>query len=502
MAGELNSVADKSPEVKEMCEWWDLIAALLGGTSEMRKAGGKYLPRWPNEEVETYDARVKSSTLFPSLKRTVSTLAAKPFTKPLVYEDDVPAELKSLLEEDCDTEGRDLHTLTSEFLQFIVGFGLGGILVDYPKAPVATEGPPRTQAEEAALALRPYMVQVRAQQLLGWRTERIGDSTTLTMLRFMECVTVPDGPFNTQNIDQVRLLTPGAWEVYRQSKVADSTELEWTLFDSGTTTLKYIPFAPAYGERLGFMWAKPPLLELAWMNVEHWQSASDQRNILHVARVPILVATGISDPLFKVEIGAQNCVKLPDETADLKYVEHTGSAIGAGAEDLKDLEERMRQAGAELLIPRPAQTTKFQVQSENAVGASLLQMITAGVQDAVNLALDFMAEYMGKGKGAGGHIKLFNDYAAFNLSEASVGDLLKAEAQGVLSSETVFEELQRRGLVDGTKSWDDEKERLDAQGPPLGTLGPDGLPIVAPPTKPGVKPPTPTKAPTKTPAKV
>jgi len=35
------------------------------------------------------------------------------------------------------------------------------------------------------------------------------------------------------------------------------------------------------------MQAKPPLLDLAWLNVEHWQSASDQSNILHVARVPI-----------------------------------------------------------------------------------------------------------------------------------------------------------------------------------------------------------------------
>lgn len=38
---------------------------------------------------------------------------------------------------------------------------------------------------------------------------------------------------------------------------------------------------------------KPPLIELAHLNVKHWQSQSDQDNILHVIRVPILVRIGI-----------------------------------------------------------------------------------------------------------------------------------------------------------------------------------------------------------------
>jgi hypothetical protein len=50
----------------------------------------------------------------------------------------------------------------------------------------------------------------------------------------------------------------------------------------------YIPFVPLYGTRLAFMMGISPLRDVAYLNVKHWQSQSDQDTILHVARVPIL----------------------------------------------------------------------------------------------------------------------------------------------------------------------------------------------------------------------
>jgi hypothetical protein len=41
------------------------------------------------------------------------------------------------------------------------------------------------------------------------------------------------------------------------------------------------------------MRGSPPLLNLALLNIKHWQSQSEQDNILHVARVPLLVAYGL-----------------------------------------------------------------------------------------------------------------------------------------------------------------------------------------------------------------
>src|SRR6185295_4553940 len=98
--------------------------------------------------------------------------------------------------------------------------------------------------------------------------------------------------------------------------------------------------APVYLNRTGFMTGEPPLEELADLNVAHWQSSSDQRNILTVARVPILFGTGIEGN-EKLEIGASSMIRTSDPNAKLTYVEHTGAAIGAGERDLERLEFQM-----------------------------------------------------------------------------------------------------------------------------------------------------------------
>ena len=456
-------VATKSAEVVRMSVDWLLVATLLGGTRAIREMGSRYLPMWQNEDAEAYERRKESSTLFPGFKRTVSTLSAKPFSKALTYEEDVPAELRTLLEANADGEGRNLHNVAHEVLEGTVGYGLQGILVDYPKV---DRNAVRTRADEEALKLHPYMVRIKPEQIVGWRAERQGDSTRLVMLRLLESVKVPDGEFATKTVEQVRVLTPGRYRLFRRADAA--AKGDWIQFEEGTTSLAYIPFFVTYGERLGFMVAKPPLIELAHLNVEHWQSSSDQRNVLHVARVPILTVIGVEDKKFKIDVGSDSAVKLP-AGCSMEYVEHSGAAIEAGAKDLAALEERMRQAGAELLIPRPDRTTATQVATENAVGSSLLQQITLGVQDVLNLALDAMAELMGLGP-KGGHIKLYNEYATFDLSTASTADLLKAQAQGVISQQTLFEELQRRGLVSPDITWEDEQSRIETEGVALAEL--------------------------------
>jgi hypothetical protein len=450
---------------------WSLAAALLGGTSAMRAAGHQYLPKWPNEEPASYDARLAVATLFPAFSRTVVTLASKPFSKPLTLSEDMPEQIKGLTD-DIDQQGRNLQVFGGELMVELMGPGLAGILVDYPKA----EGV-RTLAEERAAGLRPYWVLVKCHQILGWRVERRGSEWVLTQLRLMECVTEPDGDFGEKQVEQVRVLTPGAWATYRKNPTKPD---EWIPHEEGATTLNVVPFIPCYGSRTGYLTAKPPLEELAHMNVKHWQSQSDQDTILHVARVPILAVIGAEDGLdkqgnpkpFQLTVGASAAVTLP-ASADIKYVEHTGAAIEAGKTSLDDLKEEMRQAGAELLVIKPI-TTATQVHSENAVGMCALQWITLGLQDSLNAALQMTADWLKLP--AAGTVTLFNDFGAATLDSATATLVKDMAAAGLLSHETAFKEQQRRGVISGDLVWDEEKERIEAQGPAPGELtgGDDG----------------------------
>src|SRR6185369_12267314 len=183
--------------------------------------------------------------------------------------------------------------------------------------------------------------------ILGRRAKRVNGKWVIQQLRLLESVEEPDGEFGTVCVPQVRVLMPGAWQVWRKASGAAN----WSIYDFGLTSVKYVPFVPIYGKRIGFMLGKPPLLELAQLNRKHWQSQSDQDTLLHVARVPILVRTGMQDKVgpdgtvikSELTIGAASAVDIPTG-ATLEYCEHTGQAIGAGKSSLDDLKEEMRQS--------------------------------------------------------------------------------------------------------------------------------------------------------------
>jgi hypothetical protein len=457
MAG-IDDVAKQSAAVVKMSEHWPMLHALMGGTSAMRMAGKEFLPQWPAEDDQSYNARLAVATLFPAYSRTVSVLTGKPFSKPLTYGEDVPARIKELTE-NIDLEGRNLDAFAADIFHEAMADGICGILVDVP----TTEGAEtkadgvRTVADEKAAGIRPYLVHIKHNALLGWRAERINGRMLLKQLRLMETVQEDDGQFLTKQVQQVRVLEPGKWTTYRKT-VGQNGSQQWVEYKSGKISIPEIPFVPVYGIRKDFMIGSPPLLELAYLNVEHWQSKSDQQTILHVASVPVLFAKGIPEDTDLV-VGGNKFVRAESENADMFYVEHSGNAIEAGRNNLLDLQERMRLIGAELLIKKPGNKTVAQTLSDSEQETCDLQRITQQVEDSLDQALDLMAKFMGLP--AGGHVTIYNDFGAANLAEASANLLFDSFSTSAITHDTYLSELKRRSII--SADVDNEKEIAQAK---------------------------------------
>lgn len=454
-----NQVREPSALVVAQSRHWPLITALIGGTASMREAGEQFLPKWPNEEQDSYNTRLGIATLYPAFSRTAEVLASKPFSKPVALEEDVPTRLVEWMN-DCDLQGHNLHVFSSQIFRDCIDYGVSGVLVDYPPANGI-----KTQADEKATGVRPYLTRYAPGTVLGWRTERISGAERLIQVRLLETVTEYVGDFGEQSVEQVRVLYRGKWQVWRKVDKKD----EWFMFDEGMTTINEIPFVFFYGIRKASGTGEAPLIELAYQNVEHWQSCSDQQTILHVARVPILAIIG-ADTDTQITVGAKSAVKIP-QGGSMLFVEHSGAAIGAGRQSILDLEERMRQTGAELLVLKPGDVTATQVQSENEANRCALQRIVEDFEDSLDQCLQFMAMWVGEQQG--GHVTIFKDFGAANLAEASAELLLKSNQAGKLSDETYFGELKRRGIVSPDSTWTDEQEKIAEQGPALGMVGSD-----------------------------
>lgn len=445
-----------SPQALEMQAEWPIVDALLGGTRTMRAAGTMLLPRWPNEEELSYRARLNTATLFPAFRRTLSVMAGKPFSKQITLGDDVPDEIVEWCD-DIDKQGRNLHAFAAELMYEALAYGICGVMIDFPPGKA-----PGTKAEELALGRRPYFVHVRHDQIIGWKWARINGVVRLTQLRIAETTEVDDGRFGTGIVRQVRVLEPGAWEIWTESERG-----EYVLTADGATTLGEIPFVPFYGHRRGFMVGESPIMDLAYQNVQHWQSSADQFSILHVARVPILAMIGADDQTA-LTVGASSAVKLP-QGADLKFVEHSGAAITAGRDSIVALEAQMIQTGAELLVAKPGQRSATEANNDAEANKSELQRIVESFEDSLDAAIYFLGAW--KGIADSGRVSLFKDFSAATLTDASAQLVLAMQQGGVITKETAILEMQRRGALSPDINPEEELEKVEAEGQSLGMMG-------------------------------
>lgn len=446
-----------------------IVRDLYDGTRRMREAKEKYLPRETGESPQEYDARLNRSFCYPGVEDAVDDILGRIFRVPLAV-DTKGSPLFDDLIEDVDLCGNNLHRFARDVAQDALLDGICYVLVDMPRVEA------RTLAEQRAAGARPFFRKIPAAEMLGLRVGRRNGKEIVEQVRIHECASVSAGEFGEEKVEQVRVINapgdpipsvPGVvptralctYTIYRKT---DDAKDEWTVVESGTIDSDFIPLVAVYTERCEFMRARPPLVNLAWINVAHWQSSSDQRNILRVGRVPILFASGVKQeeiaPDGTVTIGSSRIFAFGDYQANMRYVEHSGAAIEAGASDLKSLEEKMKSTAAELLT-RPGDRTATEAAIQTAQDNSWLSDIAAGIKDSFNLALSYAAIWLGLAEDAAPTVTIAMTVdGAPNTAELDA--LNKARDRGDITRLTYLKELARRNLF--AEDFDPKEEAENA----------------------------------------
>lgn len=396
---------NKSNKFSTVANQWAMADSLYGGTTTMREAGQRYLPRNPKESEADYATRLNRTTLYNVYKRAIQHAVARAFSNDITVEG-YPTELGLIFTQDVDAQNRDLTQFAKALFSDAMNRGVSYMLVDFPRRIEQ----PANLAESIALGDRPYWIMIPAQNVQAAHSELQNGSERLTHFRFLEYVleVSPDGLSET-TVEQAKVFAqptpndPVTFTVYRKQASGD-----WYVFDSGEIDgVPQIPVVCAYTNRTGFYIGTPPLQDLAETNIAHWQSSSEQRNILHVARVPFLHIKGLqqrTDPhtgATKEQEISIHSVLTTNTEGDAKWVETTGTALTAGAADLADLEQKMESLGLMLTAPKSGNSTA----TENAINAaesnSLLKDYALSLGDALEQAMYLTGFFLGLGEVTG-----------------------------------------------------------------------------------------------------
>ena len=461
-----DTVDIKSDAYSEMESRWDLIHDLLGGTAAMREAGEKWLPKETKESQKAWDIRLSRSFLYEAYSDTVKDVASKPFSKPVTIQGELPEPLGQIAS-NVNGQGQSLTQFAGELFESAVNYGLTHILVDYPKLDKELN-----LAEERKSGVKPKFIHVKPTQIIGWRTETGPDGQVrLTQVRIKETQQEPVGKFGEQAVDYIRIYTPDTWELWR--KTADAEE--YVLFDEGIHTFGEIPLVTLYLNQTGFMTAKPTMEALAWMNLAHYQSDSDQRNILRFARVGIIFVSGLTEEEAEKDmvLGPNRFIKSVNPDAKMEYVEHSGQAIGSGRQDLQDLEARMEVLGLQPYMRRPGNQTATGQAIDESRSSSSVQAWIRSDEQAIVAAYEMAAKWLNLKLPEDFGVDIFNDFGISVRGMEDIKSLLEIRLGRQISHGTFLREVKRRGTLSETVDVEDEIVKVEEEGPALGEIGRD-----------------------------
>jgi uncharacterized protein DUF4055 len=480
---EKNKPNYKCKEYGEMARDWEIVDDLSAGARALREKGAKYLPVEPAEDRgKDYPIRLSRALLFNAFERTLNGLVGMVFRKEPKLGTDVPeiirgreaAEKQSKLEgwaENIDLQGAAWTVFAKEVFTDAMKLGHAFIYVDMPpKLP-----PGATLADEQAAGRRPYWVSYTAKQALNWRsapemrTVTLSNGATilvptgrriLQQITFEACGYEPDGEYGEKEVKRYRVLKPGFWELYRETKTETGTD--YVLEAAGESSLSEIPVAVIYGRKTGYFISKPPLLDLALINIGHYQKYSDYSEGLRMC-IPQLCFKGI-DANQSIQVIGHHTFHVVRPEGDVWFAEPTGAGLEPQRQDLQDLEAQMARLGLAIMAPNSPspEKTATEVFANHVETDSDLATAARSLKDGLEQALKFTAQYGDPKAVSGGSVEGL-EIDQLTLTDREMQAYSGMQAAGQLSLQTLWEILERAGRLPENFDAKVEEQRVKAE---------------------------------------
>ena len=413
---------------------WLMIEDLAGGTYEIRMKHRRYLPQEPREQDDAYENRLARSTCPPYFQRLERMLAGMLTRKPVKLQDVGDMQREQLF--DVDLQGNDLNVWTYEAARKMIRYGHVGVLVDVPQDGNG----------------RPYWVTYTPREILGYRTEVIDGKTTFTQLRLLEKIIEPDGEYGEKEVTQVRVLYQGRYEIHRKNDNG-----KFVVVDEGETTLSEIPFSVAYANRLTLMESRPPLEDIAELNIKAYQVQSDLDNQLHISAVPLLGFFGFPQSSEEVTAGPNEAIAFPAE-GRAEYIEPTGRSFDSQFQRLEQLEKQINELGlAAVLGQKLSAETAEAKKIDRSQGDSTMMVVAQQMQDLIDNSLVFHAQLLNTTEIGSSFVN--RDFLSTRLDPKEIQSLLQLYTAGTITQKTLLDQLTQ-GEVLGDEF--DVEEEIEA----------------------------------------
>lgn len=429
---------------------WAVIETIKAGTSAVRSQGEAFLPLEPFENDKAYKRRCDRSTLSPWYTRLVRGLVGMVLRKPIALQNaakEITAQLDNI-----NLLGDDLNSFAREVFESAIDYGYTGILVDYPRSNAVLLN------EEKENGDRPYWIHYSAPDIIGWRYSIAQGRRIFTQLRIKCTELEPDGDFGEKLVDRIKvydLTEMGVrWRLFQE--VDDA----WKTVDEGMISLPYIPFAFVSTDK-GRSSKTPPMLEVAHLNVKHFQLSSDLDHALHLCAMPKLVLFGYDTENGDIAMGADEAIVFQDPTGKAEWISPDVGTFEPLASRIGEIEAQMAVLGLSTLVSQKNVGESAEAKKlDRTQGDSIMAVIAQGLQDAFDLCLEYHAAYL---KVTAPTCQINRDFDVAQLTPQAIDTFSKLQQAGQISPETLLMLLKKGEVFDDEFSIEEELARLQSE---------------------------------------
>lgn len=449
------------PEYSFLSGRWAVCREVIAGEDVVKEKGQKYLPmavlKCKEEQNKRYEAYKMRTPFIPFTYMAYQVQHAMVFrrTPTIVCSDEFR---NSGLLSNVDGRGNTLYQFSSNAFDDLIKTGFGGCLLDLPRA---QQGLTVYDAEKQGI--RPYLTYYPAENIINKIFDNSSGISRLKLVVLREKVNVYRDEFvlveriryrvlaiNDEGYYEQRIWTP----VYdNKDNIVDMTVEVAPVFVKGQR-INYIPFVLLPTD----IAEKPPLYDLAMMNVHHYQVMADYYNGLHKVTMPTGYITGYtpSEDGDEDEITLGGDVFITEENSDAKF--GMLSYAGEGMEHTKDGIDKIENLIAGIFMKSIAPDKKTSETAESAYvhrsgENARLATFARNVSEKLSQILQWYANWNNYDTAV--EVQLNYDYETLALDPNIINSIANISGQGKFPLYCVFYILKQQELVDPDMNYDD-----------------------------------------------
>jgi len=449
---------------------WQRARDCFEGSDAVKAAGARYLPLLDSQKPgvsgahgqQKYNEYLLRALFYNAMGRTVEGLSGALFqTAPTIAG---PAELEPHLS-DITLTGMSAETFGLDATREVLITGRYGMLVDMP-------GDERAGDEE----LRPYWCGYRAEDITSWSAVRQRGKETLIQVVLSEVVEERGAdPFVPDEVSQYRVLElqDGVYvqSIWRQRPKSEIYDVVSSVRPTRRgDPLTFIPFVFVGPTSTSTKVAKPPLDDLAIVNLSHYRTMADLEHGRHFTALPTPWVAGAlgGKPDEPLVIGSGAAWSL-DKDGRAGMLEFSGAGLGHLAEAERDKRKMMATLGARLLEEQAGtQETATAVLTRHSGEIATLRTVAQTLEQALTTVTRIHVWWMSMEASPSDlqevAYEVNKDFFSTKMSPDELRSLIMALQAETISYDTFYAQLVKGELARPGVTMEEEQAAIKASG--------------------------------------